>query len=171
MILGGINNAFDGILPDKDIDLSTDIDGFSLTDYLCIGKIPLLMWLVVFLVSYGLSGIILQMIFHLNVYIAGIIVLFVSIIPTRYVSLFLHKIMPQDETTALSHDDFIGYTATIILGKSSKNHPAEASFIDKFNQKHYIMVEPENDDELYFQGDVVIITAKKSNSIFYVSKF
>ena len=28
-----------------------------------------------------------------------------------------------------------------------------------------------NDDELYFQGDVVIITAKKSNSIFYVSKF
>jgi hypothetical protein len=33
------------------------------------------------------------------------------------------------------------------------------------------MVEPENDDELYFQGDVVIITAKKSNSIFYVSKF
>ena len=79
--------------------------------------------------------------------------------------------MPQDETTALSHDDFIGYTATIILGKSAKNHSAEASFIDKFNQKHYIMVEPENDDELYFQGDVVIITAKKSNSIFYVSKF
>ena len=171
LLLGGISNAFDGFLPDKDISLSTDIDGFSLTDYLCIGKIPLLMWLVVFLVSYGLSGIILQMIFHLNVYIAGIIVLFVSIIPTRYVSLFLHKIMPQDETTALSHDDFIGYTATIILVKSAKNHSAEASFIDKFNQKHYIMVEPENENELYFQGDVVIITSKKSNSIFYVSKF
>ena len=171
LLLGGISNAFDGFLPDKDISLSTDIDGFSLTDYLCIGKIPLLMWLVVFLVSYGLSGIILQMIFHLNVYIAGIIVLFLSTIPTRYVSLFLHKVIPQDETDALSHNDFIGYSATIILGKSTKDHPAEAAFIDKFNQKHYIMVEPENDDELYFQGDVVIITAKKSNSIFYVSKF
>ena len=33
------------------------------------------------------------------------------------------------------------------------------------------MVEPENENELYFQGDVVIITSKKSNSIFYVSKF
>lgn len=123
LLVGGISSAFDGILPEKDIHVDL-AGGFSITDYLCIGKIPLLMWIVVFLVSYGLSGVILQMMVHLNVYIAAIVALFISVFPTRYVSIFLHKIMPQDFTTAMHSDDFIGLSGVIIGGKAYKNYAA-----------------------------------------------
>ena len=74
--------------------------------------------------------------------------------------------MPQDETTALSHDDFIGYTATIILGKSAKNHSAEASFIDKFNQ----IVSEKMDNTTGFRlRRLLVLSGSRLKTIHYIS--
>lgn len=170
LLIGGISSAFDGILPEKDIHIDLD-GGFSITDYLCIGKIPLLMWIVVFLVSYGLCGIIMQMFLNLNVYLAGFIMLPLSLFPTRYISLFLHKIMPQDFTTAIHSDNFVGMKATIVMGNSYVGHPAQAKFKDRYDQTHYVMVEPEYTIVVFTQGDEVILTSKKTNTLFTAVKY
>lgn len=169
LLIGGISSAFDGILPEKDIHVDID-GGFSITDFLCIGRIPLLMWLVVFLVSYGLCGILFQSFFHFDTYIAGFIIIPVALFPTRYISLLLHKILPQDFTTALHSDSFIGMKATIVVGTAHKGHPAQAKFKDMYDQTHYVMVEPENDSN-FLQGEELILTAKKNSTVFFAVKF
>lgn len=163
LLLGGLV-SIDSIIPEK------DINGFSVVDYLCIGKIPLLMWLVVFLLSFGIIGIIFQSIFALNSTVAAIIVLFISAFPVRYISLLLQKIVPKDETTAIYDIDFIGYKAEIVLGTARRNYPAQAKFKDVHNQTHYVMVEPLSDTDEFVTGDTVVLYEKKG-PIFLVSDY
>lgn len=166
LLAGGLFN-FDGILPDKDVGM--DVDGFSVMDYLCIGRIPLLMWLVVFLLSFGITGVIFQSIFNMNTLVASLIVLLISTFPVRYISLLLQRIMPKDETTALYSEDFVGYTAVIIIGKARRNHAAQAKFKDVHKQTHYVMVEPLIDDAELLTGEEVVLYEKQGN-IFLVNR-
>ena len=103
-LLVGAGGLVDGLT--ADMDVSADIDGFSFLDYLCIGRIPFLIWLVIFPLSFGAVGIIFQSLFGLSPLIAAIIVLVIAVFPTRVISLFVAKIMPKDETTAINSDDW-----------------------------------------------------------------
>ena len=167
LMLGGITDWFDTIIPEKEIG---DISGFSVMDYLCIGRIPFLMWLVVFLTSYGICGLFFQSLLNLNALIAGIIILFVSVFPTRYASLILQKIIPQDETTALYSESFVGSVATIVVGEARKDFPAQAKFKDIHDQTQYVMVVPLLDDEIHVTGEQVVLYELLENSTFKVIK-
>lgn len=166
-LLVGAGGLVDGLT--ADMDVSADIDGFSFLDYLCIGRIPFLIWLVIFLLSFGAVGIIFQSLFGLSPLIAAIIVLVIAVFPTRVISLFVAKIMPKDETTAINSDDFVGYHATIVLGEARRNHPAQAKFVDEHKQTHYVMVEPLNDEDTLKAGESVALYEKQGN-IFLATK-
>lgn len=167
LLVGGFSDIFETLIPEKEIGIE---GSFSLSDYLCIGRIPLLMWLVVYLVSFGLIGTFIQMFLDFNVYIVTLVVFFVSTIPTRYISLFLHKIIPQDETTALYSNSFIGMSANIVSGYARVGYPAQAKFKDIHGQTHYIMVEPEGSEEEYGMGDTVILVKQSKNIFICVKK-
>lgn len=156
LLVGGITDAFDTLIPEK--DFSIDIgDGFSFTDYLCIGRIPFLMWLVIMLTSFGIIGIFFQSIFHTSLFIAAPISFVLAVFPTRHASLFLQKILPQDETTAITSDTLVGRTATIVIGTASVNNPAQAKVKDEYNHTHYVMVVPEDINDKYAAGTDVIL--------------
>lgn len=127
LVFGGIFNSIDMILPDKDFGIVGD---FSVSDYLCIGRIPLLMWLIIFLTSCGLGGTIIQHIFALNLWLIGPLMILVAVFPTRYISIFMHKIMPQDETTAINVADLVGMSAVIVIGTATPGNPTQAKVID-----------------------------------------
>lgn len=166
-LLVGAGGLVDGLT--ADMDVSADIDGFSFLDYLYIGRIPFLIWLVIFLLSFGAVGIIFQSLFGLSPLIAAIIVLVIAVFPTRVISLFVAKIMPKDETTAINSNDFVGYQATIVLGEARRNHPAQAKFVDEHKQTHYVMVEPLNDEDTLKAGESVALYEKQGN-IFLATK-
>ena len=158
LLVGGITDAFDTLIPEK--DFSIDIgDGFSFTDYLCIGRIPFLMWLVIMLTSFGIIGIFFQSIFHTSLFIALPISFVLAVFPTRHASLFLQKVLPQDETTAITSDTLVGRTATIVIGTASVNNPAQAKVKDEHNHTHYIMVVPEDSNDNYSAGTEVILSS------------
>lgn len=174
MIFGGGSQGFlDQFLPEelstsKDVDVHIDGEAnlFNLIlDWLYIGRIPLLVWFIVFLTGYGLTGFIVQSIFHqftqhfINVWIISPTCLVLTMPIVRYNSMIIAKILPQDETTAIYSHELIGRSATIILGKAQINSPAEAKVIDQHSQTHYVLVEPES-DETFNQGETVLLTEK-----------
>lgn len=163
LIFGGITDAFDGILPEK--DLSVDIESITIANFLYLGKIPLLVWLIVYLVSFGLNGLFLPYIIDFNESSNTILALVLSILPARYVSMIIYKIMPQDETSISYNADFIGLTAKLILSDAKKDKIVQAKLVDKHGLAHYIMVKPEI-DEVIKAGSDVIITAVNENSTF-----
>lgn len=170
---GGSQGLLDQFLPEdlsssKDIDvhLNGETSLFVLVlDWLYIGRIPLLVWLIVFLTSYGLTGLISQSIFdyftntYLTVWIISPICLFIAMPIVRYSAMIIAKVLPKDETSAIYSHELIGRNATIILGKAQINSPAEAKVIDQHSQTHYVLVEPES-DEVFHQGETVLLTEK-----------
>ena len=172
----------DQMVPDMDVDVDVDLDadvdadasaepsGFlsGLLGWLCIGKVPVLVLLVAFLTAFGISGMVLQSIaksalgFHLPAVLAVCFTLFVALPPTRWFALGLSKIMPKEESEAVSTTSFIGKVATITRGIARKGVPAEAKLRDVHGQMHYVLVEPDVADEEFPLGSEVLLTNQSS---------
>ena len=174
LVLGSTSQGFlDQFVPDQllevqhpDVDINADHGLFvQLLDWLYLGRIPVLVWLIIFLTVYALFGFIVQAIFfnftqnYFPIWIIAPACLFLCMPIVRICAALITKIIPQDETTAIHSDELIGRTALIILGEAKQHYPAQAKVIDHFGQTHYILVEPEL-DVIFQQGQNVILTQR-----------
>lgn len=173
LLLGGSSSFFEQFLPDSlteinnaDVSIEHSNNVFTqLLEWLYLGKVPLLIWLIIFLTAYGLTGLIIQNIFFLltehyfSAWLIAPACLFLCMPIVRYSAAFVAKIIPKDETTAIHSDELIGLTAQIILGEAKPNSPAQAKVKDQFGQTHYVLVEPEL-DIIFYQGQDVILTQR-----------
>ncbi|RLZ11121.1 DUF1449 family protein [Acinetobacter sp. 2JN-4] len=173
LLLGGSSSFFEQFLPDSlteinnaDVSIEHSNNVFTqLLEWLYLGKVPLLIWLIIFLTAYGLTGLIIQNIFffltehYFSAWLIAPACLFLCMPIVRYSAAFVAKIIPKDETTAIHSDELIGLTAQIILGEAKPNSPAQAKVKDQFGQTHYVLVEPEL-DIIFYQGQDVILTQR-----------
>lgn len=150
-----------------------DGEGFlstSLANWLNINKVPFLIYLVVLLTLFGLAGLMLNgltaSIFKItlpaaiSVPLALIVGLFVAAKTVKIIA----SVLPSVESSAVNSEDFIGSVAEITIGKASRGNPAEAKFTDHYSQPHFVLVEPFEDEELFAQGERVILVQKNQHS-------
>lgn len=175
----GISDVLDSALPDLEIDADVDaeLDGPDVPDggnafaeilgWLAVGKVPLLVLIVSFLAGFGLVGYIGQAAIHsvTGVYLPGLlagVIAFAAALPiTRHLGLMIARIMPKEETDAVSSDTFIGQIAEIIRGEAKIGTPAEAKLKDFSGQVHYVLVEPDDAEMCFGQGDMIILVEKQ----------
>ncbi len=187
MLLGmGISSFIDSMLPQLDVDIDvdlnvdTDIDfhagpGIDASEvpavaplsrflgWLRVGKVPILILLVIFLTSFGLIGLFMQSFIHnlsgfyLPTLIASAAATTVSLPIMRVTALGLEKIMPKDETSAVSEASLVGRVATITLGTAQKDSPAEAKVTDQHGLSHYIMLEPDEAEIQFVSGQDLLL--------------
>lgn len=179
MLLGAtFSSLLDAILPDFDPDIDMEISQNALTKvlgWMNVGRVPLLVVIIAFLTVFGLMGFVLQFFvygligMYLNVFVAVVMAFCIALPLTKSFTNILQKILPKDESSAISANDLVGKVVTITLGKSIKGNPAEAKFTDIHGQTHYLMVEPQEDGVVFEQGESVILS-KKNSSIFYAIK-
>lgn len=191
--------ALDSMLPEIDADLDLDVDAdldlgadyaggpldadapsvpdapspgplSQILGWLCVGKVPILVLLIVFLTAFGLAGFLVQGAVRgligapLPVIIAVVPALFAAIPATRAAGLTLAKIMPKEQTEAVSQKRFIGKIATIVRGEARKGLPAEAKFSDRHGQTHYVLIEPDDEKETFAQGSKVVIVKQTGST-------
>ncbi len=173
MVLGaGISQFLDNLLPDVDIDVS-EVDMNStpgalslLLGWFYLGKVPALIWLILMLTSFGVSGYAIQGVSQsvTGIYLPGLMsvpaALFCSVLFIRLSGKAFSKLRLQDETEAVSTDTFIGSLATIVIGEARKGLAAEARLTDKFGTTHYIRVEPDNEAETFSAGEEVLLVSQ-----------
>jgi len=139
--------------------------------WLCVGKVPVLILLAAFLLGFGLMGLTIQETaqgvfgFYLWPILVAVPAFMVALPTTRYLGLSIAKIMPKEETDAVSRKAFIGAVATIIRGEAELGKPAEAKLRDVNGTTHYILVEPDQTGLKFEQGNEVLLV-RKSGSIF-----
>ncbi len=171
----GVSNMLETFIPDIDADVDLDHSDITATGILSkvfgwfrVGQAPFLIILIIFLTIFGLVGLILQAVcikttgFLLPGLIASAIAFFISLPMIRFFTGIIVRVMPKDETEAVDEKSLIGRVAVITLGKATKNSPAQAKLKDKFSTTHYVMVEPDIDDEEFVQGDQVLIVRQTS---------
>lgn len=167
LLLGlSLANLLDDILPlDLDLDIEVPSGGVTaILGWLYLNRLPFLIWLVLLLSSFGIFGLSLNYITPQPLLTSLPITLVAALFITRYLSKIIVKIIPKNESSALSVTSFSGKVATITIGRASKGNAAEAVFHDEFKQKHYVLVEPEADDEIFEQGCKVLLIEKQAKS-------
>jgi hypothetical protein len=138
----------------------------QLLSWLCVGRVPLLILIVAFLTAFGVVGLVLQGFLKgvFGFYAPSIVMVlpaFLAALPlTRTLGLTLARLMPKEESDAVSEETFIGKVATIIRGTAKRGFPAEAKLKDLTGLTHYILVEPDGEGEEFTQGAEVIVVQK-----------
>jgi membrane protein implicated in regulation of membrane protease activity len=146
------------------VHVDADLDGGDLLGWLGVGRVPLLMLLVLFLAFFGLAGLAIQQFAGpLPLWIAAPAAAAASLPLTGLGARGLARIMPQDETTAVSLDSLVGRRATITIGTARRGSPAQARVRDVHGQVHYVMVEPYDDDHALGEGETVRLDRRDGN--------
>ncbi|MFY0681542.1 MAG: YqiJ family protein [Thalassovita sp.] len=167
---------------DPVIDLDVDAAGpplhtpSSLGDLLTwtrINQVPFLIWLVSFLTSFGLVGIVLQssaealLTRPLPASIAVALAFMPALAITRVIANWVSLLMPQTETSALRVRSLGGHRGVITQGTAARGTPAEAKIKDRHGNTHYLRVEPLEDGAKFAPGSDVTLIRKRNNK-FYV---
>ena len=153
----------------SDID-SSSILSSELASWMNLNRVPFLVWLVVFLTTFGAVGFIANSLS--TAVISTALPPFVSV-PVAFVGglllsaktvVYIARIIPSIESSAVSADELVGSVAEITIGRASRGNPAEAKFTDNYAQPHFVLVEPFEDEERFAQGERVILVQKNEHS-------
>jgi hypothetical protein len=181
----GLSGVIDNLLPDVDVDLDVDagvdvdadvnvdahaahVDGATgglsrVLAWLHFGRVPALVLFVLFLLFFGISGLMLQYVLHavsgflLPGAIATVPAFFLTIPLIRTFGGAIARLVPKDETTAVSRNSFVGRVAIVGAGPAKVGLPAQAKLKDEHGQTHYVLVEPDEEGEEFPAGTEVIL--------------
>ena len=175
MLLIGAVQAI-GLAGDIDADVHGDADGDigfadTLLAWAGIGRLPFLMWLVIFLALFGALGLGLQQLMTALTGGPGTNLLMVPLTAVAALPVaggaarLVARILPGLETSAIERDDLVGRFAEISIGTASVGNPARARVTDVHGQPHQIMVEPDSADQIFQSGESVLLV-KREGDIF-----
>ena len=160
---------------DADLDADADVGGGAgsflqmVLGFFGIGRVPLLVVIVAFLTSFGLAGYATQMVVHgvsgyyLPALLASIPAFLGGSFVTRYLAIGLGRLIPDIETEAVETKTFIGRTAVLIMGEARAGKPAQAKLRDHNGQAHYLLIEPDQADMVFREGDQVLLVSQQGS--------
>lgn len=139
--------------------------------WLGVGKIPMMIWLMIFFGGWSVYGFLIQSFSYelsgdvLTWLIAVPVALIINLPGTALTCKIIMPIIPKNESYAISINDLIGASATIIVGAAKLGTPTQAKVIDKYGSTHYVLIEPEDINDVFLEGEVVAIS-ERNNTIF-----
>jgi hypothetical protein len=151
--------VLDNLLPDE--------IGDSLLGWLHVGRVPVLILLLLLLTGFSLGGYGVQQISlsltggYLAGWTASLIALPLGLLGVRWFGTALGRLVPHDETSAVSEASFIGRGGLITGGVARHGLAAQALIKDHHGRAHYLMVEPDTDGDEFAIGTPIIIVAKQ----------
>lgn len=164
----GFATPLDDFIPDFDLDLKADVTfTASVLSWLNLGRLPLIVSLLIWLFIFAFLGFNIQELFlglglgRLPGFIAAPIAFVLSLYPLKWGNYLMAKIIPRDETAAISGDSHIGLVALITLGEAKGMKPAEARVKGIDGKTYHILVVPDNEDESFLQGSEALIVGRK----------
>ena len=166
MLLIGVVEAV-GLGAGAALDVDHDADGLPLLNWLNPGRLPLLMTIVVLLAAFGLAGLAIQ---QFAASLTGALLPALYAVPAALVAALpltsvlgrgLARVLPRDETTAVGLDSLVGRRAQIVVGTAAAGSPAQARVRDAYGQVHYVMVEPDVDDQRFGEGAQILLVRRE----------
>jgi len=164
---------------DVDPDIGADADASlqpgmveGLLTLLGMGRVPLTIWLALFLLMFAGIGLSVQELATsltgapLYSWLAALIAGAAAVPVTGVLARPLGAILPKDHTTAVSTASLIGRRATITDGVARAGSPARARVRDVHGQAHYVMVEPHEQSSELHSGDEVLLVRREKDQFY-----
>ena len=174
----GLGDMFGG---DAEVDPSTGVEVDSglqpgaldgVFTLLGIGRVPLTIWLAVFLFGFAAIGVSIQSLSDnllgapLYRWVAAIVAAAAALPLTGMLARPLGAILPKDETSAVSTDTLLGRRGTITDGIARRGSPARARVQDAHGQAHHVMVEPHEPSSEIYAGDEILLVRREGRQFY-----
>ena len=168
LVLGAdVFHFIDDLLPDLgEADAPETLSLSKALAFVGIGKVPVLMVLMSFLATFGLGGFLVQeaaaalsggyLPLAAAVPAAGV----AAVLCTGRLAALLARILPSEETTAVSKDSLIGRKATINFGDATFTRNAQAKVTDRHGNVHYVQVMASSPEELLPEGSEIALVSR-----------
>lgn len=161
-------------MPWHDGAMADPPDGFfgDALGWLHFGKVPLLVILIMFLTTFAVAGFITQFVARgvIGAFVpwppAAALALVAAVFGVRFGGGAIGRIIPRDETSAVSDASLVGRVGTIVIGTARAGKPAQARVRDERGASHYVMVEPEEADQVFDAGTSVLLVRHVSGRRF-----
>lgn len=156
------SNLLDDLLPEIDGDSGLD----RVLGWLHVGKVPALVLLLLFLSGYTVFGYSLQLVAnglfggYLPAAAAGLLAVPAGMATVRGLGALIAHIIPRDETSAVSEQTLVGRVGVVVGGVARTGLAAQARVKDGHGRSHYLMVEPDVENEVFEEGTQVLIVRK-----------
>lgn len=173
---------------DLDLDIDLDADTFEIAEvepevapvaatpgiasWLGMGHVPIMIWLAVLLMSFGLGGMGLQLILRDLIGVdapalvaavpAGVFGLWFA----RGFSAVFARLLPNTETEAVSERMLARRRGVITQGTAARGRPAEVRVSDRYGNNHYLRAEPLQDADVITQGTEVLVLRNRRSGAF-----
>lgn len=151
---------------DGDTDIAADGLSGALS-WFNLDKVPFIIWLstlIFFFSSCGLAvNYIAESIFGglLPTFISVPSAIMLGLFVTKFACRLIASLIPKNESYDISVNEFSDYVATVTTGTATQKLAARASFVDKHNTRHSILVKPLPEaEDLKPQQQVVLIELK-----------
>ena len=157
---------FDSLIPDS----AEGVDGVgdSVLGWLHVGKVPVLILLVIFLAGFAIAGFALNLGAqwiagaHMPVVISAPLALLAALPVVRGVGAIAARVIPKDETYAVSLDSLVGRVGAIVSGTARHGFPAQAKVTNEHGQALYVMVEPDDPEAVFPARESVLLVRRIS---------
>ncbi|MCJ2185014.1 YqiJ family protein [Novosphingobium sp. 1949] len=163
---------------DSDVDVDVSLEGHvegvpghgldsGLLSLVGLGRVPFMVWLIVLLSAFGVIGIAGQQFLEAftgapwSAWLAGPAAGVAALPLTGAIARPLGRLMPQDETSAIDRGVLVGREGEIVIGTAVPGSPARARVTDHFGQVHHVMLEPDNADQKFVEGERVLIVRRE----------
>ena len=156
------SNLIDSWLPEAAADAGLD----RVLGWLHLGRVPTLVLLLLFLLGYALFGYALQKVAFtlfggfLPAWVAALLAVPPGLATVRGLGALVAHIVPRDETSAVSEQSLVGRTGVVSSGIARRGLAAQARVRDAHGRTHYLMVEPDLDDEVFEEGSQILVVRK-----------
>ena len=159
-------------------DLSIDADSHNALGGLFVwinaGRLPLLILIVLALGVFSIEGFLLQAIAHavgtaVPVPIAALAAGAGSIPVVRTMSRAIARIVPHDETYAVSDSDFVGKVATVAIGPLDQGLPGRVRLKDVFGNWHTVSARASSGHDALPVGASVLLVDRDARSFIAIA--
>jgi Protein of unknown function (DUF1449) len=165
-----------GELVGKDIALEGDSHNILGGAFLWLnsGRLPLLILLVLALGVFSIEGFLLQGIAHaigttVPVSIAALAAIAGSIPVIRTASRGIARIIPRDETYAVSDADFVGKVAVVAIGPLDQGLPGRVRLKDVFGNWHSVPARASPDSKVLPVGASVLLVDRDARGFIAIT--
>jgi hypothetical protein len=147
--------------------------GDNVLGWLHVGRVPLLVLMVLFLMGFSIVGLGLQWAVTglvgtpLPPLIASLIAAVGAVPGVRLFGGQIARYVPRDETSAISEESFIGRVARLTAASAMVGQPGQAKLTDEHGRTHYLLVVPDDPKIQFTRDDAVLIVSRASGSLFH----
>lgn len=137
--------------------------------WLNAGGVPLLVLIMIWLACFAIAGFAIQGVAQavftmLPTLVASLGALALAAPATRTLSRWTARIIPREETSAVSQAEFIGLTGTVVLGPLDQGKPGRVRVRDRHGNIHVLQTKGAGDHVIAQGGTVLIVD--RANGVF-----